>query len=134
MAALEYDHLDVFEWLVSKGARKIKIKIIWGEVFFILQLVENSIDVIKWLISKGANVNERQDSLLLGWSPIMAASSGGRRDVVELLLSYGADANDSDHMTSALQIASKGNNVDVVELLLSKGANLHFKGRFDETP
>ena len=56
------------------------------------------------------------------------ASSNGHADVVELLLSKGANIHKKDRDgDSSIILASSNGHADAVELLLSKGANIHDK-------
>ncbi|KIL60362.1 hypothetical protein M378DRAFT_83919, partial [Amanita muscaria Koide BX008] len=56
---------------------------------------------------------------------LQAASSGGNKDIVELLLDKGADVNvRGGRYGNALQAALDEGNKDIVELLLDKGADV----------
>jgi hypothetical protein len=71
-----------------------------------------------------------------GWSPIIWASSSGYFDIVELLLSKGANIHDKDnkHGYSPIIMASARNDDKMVDLLLSKGASLQDTDIFGSTP
>ena len=69
-----------------------------------------------------------------GNSPIILASRMGLVDVVELLLSKGADVNDTDNDgRSSIMWACREANVDTVKLLLALGANIHKKDNAGHT-
>jgi ankyrin repeat protein len=59
-----------------------------------------------------------------GYSPFMLACYHGHRDLVELLLDWGADPNDKDlGGNSVLMGAAFKGHVDVMKLLLAHGAD-----------
>ena len=66
---------------------------------------------------------------------IVRAASGGRADVVRLLLEHGAGVNDTDGRATALHEAALRGDSELVELLLSRGADVSLHDRtFDATP
>ncbi|KAF4768676.1 hypothetical protein HAV15_002769 [Penicillium sp. str.  len=73
------------------------------------------------LISKGADVNAK--GINYG-TALRAASYGGFRGIVKLLLDNGADAN----AHSSLQVASEEGHQEIVKLLLDKGADINAQG------
>jgi ankyrin repeat protein len=84
------------------------------------------------LFLEKANVNERiNGTTLLG-----EAVRKGNYEVVELLLSKGADVNATDGNGEApIVIAACSNHkLAIVELLVSKGANVNVKDRLGFTP
>jgi hypothetical protein len=70
-----------------------------------------------------------------GITPLHVASSNGRKDVVEFLLSKGADKNaiNVDGMTP-LHLAAGYGHKEVVELLLSNNADVNIKDSHGMTP
>ena len=68
-------------------------------------------------------------------TPLFSAVGSGHKDVVELLLSKGAEVNakNRDGWTPLHEAASSGQK-DVVELLLSKGAEVNAKVKDGRTP
>ena len=79
------------------------------------------------LIDKGADVNAKGGYYNYALS---AASAGGHREIVELLLDKGADVNveEGGGYSNALSAASAGGHREVVKLLLDKGADVNKEG------
>lgn len=70
--------------------------------------------VVRLLLDNGANPNDA----------IMMAAIFGRAEIVELLLSRGADVNKREELCgSPLVMAASGGHVEVVRLLLDRGAD-----------
>ncbi|KAM0473862.1 hypothetical protein ACHAPX_007910 [Trichoderma viride] len=63
-----------------------------------------------------------------GNTALQAASAHGHRDVVMLLLDYGADVNAQGKDERALYAAAKNSSWDIVELLLDHGADVNAQG------
>jgi ankyrin repeat protein len=110
-------------------------------------------DQVKLLLEKGADVNaasgpwESQESLVshiyqrngaslnyeLGMTALIWAARNGKRDMIELLLEYGAnpDAHSSSGET-ALLASSEAGHEGIVSFLIKRGANLFAKDSFGE--
>lgn len=72
----------------------------------------------KKLIAMGAKVNKED------WTPLHYASIKGRADVIKLLLSHGADANEvAPTGDTALILAVQSDSLEAVQLLLNAGAD-----------
>jgi len=73
-------------------------------------------------VTSGADINDNQEGR--GTTPLILASQEGHIDVVECLLSLGADTEVKDEKgMTALMIASLEGKFDVVRLLLDHGAD-----------
>ncbi|RBQ07059.1 ankyrin repeat domain-containing protein [Pedobacter miscanthi] len=67
-------------------------------------------------------INDKAD---LDYSPLAIAVARGHRDVVKLLLQYGATTNTQDQKgNTPLHYASENNSFEIAELLLEYGADL----------
>lgn len=70
-----------------------------------------------------------------GATPLHCAASSAQRDVVELLLTYKADANAKDNGgNTPLHYAAEKGNRDAAELLLAHGSDVNAKDNQGDTP
>ncbi|KAL7952220.1 ankyrin repeat-containing domain protein [Trichoderma compactum] len=60
-----------------------------------------------------------------GNTALQAASAHGHREIVRLLLGYGADVNAQEANGSALCAAVKNGSVDIVQILVDQGADIN---------
>jgi serine/threonine-protein phosphatase 6 regulatory ankyrin repeat subunit B len=78
-----------------------------------------------WIFDKDAN----------GENPLLISVLAGRKDVVELLLTYKIDVNSKDNAgQTALHKAAYSNQKDIAELLLANRANVNAKDINGDTP
>jgi len=95
---------------------------------FVSFIYQKDIQGINELLATGADINVRQETM--GTTPlIVACSMEGTYEIVELLLSKGADVNivgSFDGRTALMWAAA--NSKKTVELLLEKGAKVEVKG------
>lgn len=79
---------------------------------------------IKSMLKHITNINTN----ICGVTPLIWAASYCEKDIVEILLSQGADTNlQADDGTSALMCAATKGNKDIVELLLNHGADANLQ-------
>lgn len=80
-----------------------------------------SIDSVRSLVDQGADVSRRGPD---GFAPLMIAAGLGQSQIVELLLTAGADVHTLDPRmgATALHKAAQSGNPDVAALLLAHGA------------
>jgi ankyrin repeat protein/uncharacterized protein YecT (DUF1311 family) len=100
---------------------------------------KNDIAGVKKWLAKGANANAEQESdpEYMGggrfqeggsFTPLLAAASGKKREIVELLLAKGADVKAvSQDGDTPLSLATFASTPEVVQLLLDHGADIHIK-------
>jgi len=115
---------EVLELLIAKGPKLscIQISAYKGDLAKVRSFVEQGIDV------------DSRDSE--GRTALYYAAIQGKRDVVEFLLSRGANVNakDKDVAFMPLHHAVGGGHKDVVELLIAKGADVNAKDKYGWTP
>ncbi len=96
------------------------------------------IDSVKVLLEAKADVNVRNvESLtVLHYVVLYSYSTHNRaKEIVEVLLKYGANVNAQDRNgETALHYAVRNRDTDVVEVLLRYGANTSLKDRYGSTP
>ena len=84
------------------------------------------IEMVKEAIANGANVNTFNINII---SPLHYAVSSSQNDIVELLISKGADVNfiGGTRGFSPLIVAIKVDNVEAVRMLIANGADINAK-------
>jgi ankyrin repeat protein len=94
---------------------------------------DGTIEDVRYFIEKGVDVNAERELNLL-----FIAAYKGKADVVELLLSNGANVNAKQYGAvdglSPLHAAAMGGNIDVATILLSAGADINLKSDKNSTP
>ncbi len=75
--------------------------------------------IARMLLEKGADPNSVDDQV-----PLMIASGLGHKEMVELLIHYGADVKKKSDKGTSLHCAAAGGYFDIMILLLQKGAKL----------
>ncbi|KAH7311984.1 ankyrin repeat-containing domain protein [Rhexocercosporidium sp. MPI-PUGE-AT-0058] len=83
------------------------------------------IDFVKLCLANGVDVNRSYSRIPDAWeieSPLYYASSRGYRDIVQLLLSYGANATDYINRWSSLSGAASHGHCEIMQDLLAAGS------------
>jgi cytohesin len=79
-------------------------------------------DVAELLLANRADLNHRDG--FFQQTPLFSAAANGRKDVVELLLAKGANANDKGNFGSTvLHLAAINGHKDVAKLLIANNAD-----------
>jgi ankyrin repeat protein len=117
-AALGWTSREVFELLVSKGARISTIH---------LAAYYGDLERAKTFLRNGGNVNERNTQNEL--TPLDYAVRGGKIEVVKLLISKGADVNAISKNMPALLYTVMNGKTEIAELLLDNGADPDLPGK-----
>lgn len=87
-----------------------------GVSVFDTAITYNNIAMINYFLDKGIDVNKTERKS--GFTPLMCASSFGRKEIVKLLLDKGADKNASDKQGfTAIDFSRKMNKKSILELL-----------------
>lgn len=93
-----------------------------GISIFDTSITYNSMEMVEYIISQGIDVNFTNRRS--GFSPLMAAASYGRSEMVKLLLEHGANQNAIDTKGfSAVDFARKMNKKSVLGILNQSNCN-----------
>ena len=129
LAAIEYGHLNIVEYLLSKGADPNKTE---PKLQTALQeaIVQKNLEIIKVLVQNNADVN----SYHLETTPLLLAIEQNSFDIVQFLVENGADINAHDNMNfTGIMYACINKNVQIAEYLLSKNCRVDQKNKSGET-
>ncbi|XP_067653322.1 protein fem-1 homolog B-like [Haliotis asinina] len=126
-------HREVFELLVSKGAKELHADR-FGLNILQAACLGGNVNLVKYVLSQ----NTRDiDTRMSCWkTPLMLAAENGHKNVVELLVDKGADVSLKDETGgNVLHIACYGGHLDVVKYLLSLNSiKINRKGWKKMTP
>jgi pectate lyase len=126
--AAQTGSVDVAEYLIAHGANVDGREGQWTPL---QEAAYYSKEMVELLLAHGANINEG------GWPPLHSALDAERFDILELLLTKGADVSIKDDKgRTPLHIAAwyaAHDNPKMVELLLSKGADINAKDSSGKT-
>ncbi len=87
-----------------------------GVSVFDMSITYNNIEIVKYIIEKGIDVNSTNRRSK--FTPLMAAASYGRAEIVTMLLEHGANKEISDDRGfSAIDFARKMNKKSVLKIL-----------------
>jgi ankyrin repeat protein len=79
--------------------------------------------MVKKFLTKGVDVNIKYGKN--EWTPLLFAAPGHHKDVLELLISKGANVNATGkRKLTALHFAARGEKLEIVQLLVNNGANI----------
>ena len=99
----------------------------------LLQAIENDdAPKVREILSSGVNVNSENDG---GEFPLETACWRGNKEIVELLIENGANANyaDEGEFRTALMMASRHGHAEIVRLLLKHGADVNAEDDYNAT-
>ncbi len=105
-----------------------------GQTALLLSCKFGQVESAKWLLTLGADPNLPGDDILRE-HPIQAAAGSNQLQIMQILLSYGANVNSvrADQL-SALHIAASEGYINMCRWLLENGANPLLKTDSGETP
>ena len=119
----EHGNDDVLEYLIRQGA-DVNAPNYFGVTPFIGLCGRGRLNLVQLAIQHGADVNScfvakgGEGAGKMNLSPLQAAASYGRRDVVELLLSHGANPGATDYMgRSSVDLAKSQGHTAIATLL-----------------
>jgi len=94
---------------------------------------DGNLDIVRELLKNGAYVNAKNN---VGETALIKASEKGHKDIVDLLLAWGADWNvrTDDEGYAPLHSAASSGHKDIVDLLLERGASVETRDFYSRTP
>lgn len=118
VAALRLNAFGVAQLLIAQTATQVDVRTAKDETPLMLAALKGQLAVCTQLIARDADVNKT------GWTPLHYAASGGKTEVVNLLLQHYAyiDA-ESPNGTTPLMMAAGYGAADTVKALLAAGAD-----------
>jgi ankyrin repeat protein len=124
LSALERGDVEEFGELVGGDDSLLRMSTPFGSWLHVAAS-EGQLRMVKYLIQRGLDVNAYGGTL--GGAVLNAAASGGHADVVEFLLSTGANLDVSEPERNPLFGAIYVGNKDIVRLLLEAGIDASIK-------
>ena len=118
---------DVIQLLVSRGA-KVNVQNKDG-LTPLHKVTDRSCAEI--LIAHNADVNAKDNE---DFTPLHCAARQGHEDVVEVLISRGADVNPTNECRKPLHWAVMGGHTSIVKLLIEKGADVNAEDCYSDVP
>ncbi|MCE5187042.1 MAG: ankyrin repeat domain-containing protein [Planctomycetaceae bacterium] len=92
-------------------------------------------DIVTLLASKGADLENKENDMPGGKTPLLAAVSEGNVDVVRALLEAGANVAAQDkRQTTPIFSAIQEENTEIIQLLLDHGADINAPNKYGNTP
>jgi uncharacterized protein len=114
--------------VLLESKAKVNTRNKFGETALMLAAIQGHSAVAKQLVFNGAQIEFK------GWNPLLYAATGGKDEVVVLLLNVGANVNArSDNGSTPLMMATRAGYSSTVKLLLDRGANPNLKNERGQT-
>ena len=137
LVAIKNDHVEIVKMLLVNGANVNENTVLCGEpitpLIMAIHWYYGHMKTIQVLLDHGANVN--QPTIMTKKSPLFVASAWAYEEVIDALLSKGANVHqvDADGRTP-LSVASYHGHTKVVKTLLRHSANVYHTDNFGYTP
>ncbi|KAL9168773.1 hypothetical protein ABFS82_04G036900 [Erythranthe guttata] len=112
--------IHICKFLIHKIKVDINIKTDIGDSPLLVAVKSKRISTAKYLINRGADITIANSK---GMTPLHYAAEQGNEELMEILLSKGADIESNSVNGTPLQYAASLENLDSVRLLLEHGAN-----------
>lgn len=146
--AAENGHLEVIQYLVEQEGVDINARNNSGTSPLIVASLNNNPKIVNYLTHFGANVNATAtafvrriregegevDTMVEGWTPLMAAAQMGDNKTIQALLDANADLNATDNDNwNALMYAVQGGHLDTAMYLVKAGIDVTRESTFKQT-
>jgi hypothetical protein len=132
--AAEYGFVGVVDYLIMMHAADVNEESSLGAALHVASS-DGHAEVVYLLLQRNADVDIRDNTDGLKWTPLHFASRDGHAKVVALLLDHGADINaQSTRHSTPLKFASCYGHLEVVRLLLAHGADVHIRDTDGDSP
>jgi hypothetical protein len=117
--ALAANHMEIARRLAEEET-DLTVQTVDGSTLLVAALVAEDEEFVRWALDRGVDVNAIRPKKNYA-TALMIAAAKGKPEIVELLLSHGADPGVSNHENrTALDLAK---NQEVKELLLAAATN-----------
>jgi ankyrin repeat protein len=115
--AAHYGHREVVELLLARGAQvNLKSENSMKNTAVRAAVAGNRTNVVDVSLARSASVNTRQHG---GWTALHGAAQNGNREMVRILLDYGADPKlKNDHGQTAPDIALEAGHGSIADMLI----------------
>lgn len=121
-------NIALMELFLGRGADIHRVNR-FGETALMLAAWKNQHAAMQWLLDRGARVNRAERE----WTALHYATFAGHADLVERLLTAGADINArSTNGSTVVMMAAREGHVDIAKRLIEAGANPALKNDFDD--
>lgn len=129
--AIDLNNIELFEWLLNKGC-SIDTLNKFDESLIIHAINQNNNNFLSLILRKTkTNINKVSSK---GLTPLMLACSENKKEMIEILVSFGCDVNiQNQYLNSALIIAIDKSYYDVVQFLIENGADISLSNNDGDT-
>jgi ankyrin repeat protein len=128
MMALRLSSLNVARVLIASPATQVEVRSAKDESPLMLAAMKGELEICRQLIARDADINKP------GWAPLHYAASGGKLEVLQLLLdNYAYIDAASPNGTTPLMMAARYGSSEAVDLLLNAGADPMLKNQLGLT-
>ncbi len=119
------ENIEICELLVNAGVSVDSVDKD-GTPMLCIAARHGSIHMVKWLVEKNANINAVSEDR--GYTPLMDAIWKNKQELVEYLVSMGADLSTISKDGQPIAVLASGvGNTDICKLLAEKGADSSIK-------
>ena len=129
--AAMYSNIDIFKYLIEKGAKVTPLSIHEGYSPLHSAIITDNYEIALLLADNKVFLNYKNG---FRQTPLLMAIKHGRKkkyDFIKLLIGCGADVNISDDRYTPLTTAIIDGDTDSVKLLIAAGADLNLKDRYN---